>query len=147
MLYEIPEGDKSIYSRPDVVKGETKPGALEKPVHQDVRGTINRLDFSGTKINAIFTKKGFMRSGDLHPNIQFDLILSGKIELWTLEKGETIKKILGPNTFVAIGPHVPHLFNFLEDTLMMEWWDGPFEAWFYRPYRDIIDKQFKKMIS
>ncbi len=145
LLYEIQAGDESIYSNPEVSEGKTQPGALEKPVHVDVRGEIHRLEFAGVKTNVITTKKGFMRSGDLHRHAQRDLILSGRVELWTLEGGQTVKKILGPNTYVVIGANIPHLFHFLEDTVMMEWWDGPFKAWFYRPYREIIDAQFKEM--
>jgi hypothetical protein len=144
---EVPAGDAVIYSNPDVIKPETKPGALDKPVFEDMRGIIKRLELDGVKVNLLSTKKGFMRSGDLHKNKQFDMILSGKIELWTLEKGKTVKQVIGPHTYIVLNPHVPHLFNFLEDTVMMEWWDGPFEAFFYKPYRDIIDAQFKKMTS
>jgi len=26
---------------------------------------------------------------------------------------------------------------------MAEWWDGPFYAWFYDPYRKIVEKSFR----
>ncbi|MEM2916264.1 MAG: hypothetical protein QXT19_02820 [Candidatus Woesearchaeota archaeon] len=146
-IIEIPAGEPGIYSSPDVIKAETKPAVLEKPVFEDARGRIERHEMNGVKVNLLSTKKGFMRSGDLHKNRQFDILLSGKVELWTYQNGQTIKRVIGPNTYIVINPHVPHLFNFLEDTVMMEWWDGPFEAWFYKPYRDIIDAQFKKMTS
>ena len=133
-----------IYSSPDVTKGTASP-ALSEPTFTDIRGTIQRLDLGGKKLNVLFTKAGFMRSGDLHQNTQFDFIFSGKIELW-LRKDEKDEKIVyGPNSFIEIPPDVPHLFNFLEDTLMSEWWDGPFEAWYYKPYRDIIDKTFREL--
>ena len=141
------EGDEEIYSNTSVFKPETKPGALESPIFEDIRGKIERVDFKGIKFNIIETKKGFMRSGDLHKNTQLDLVLSGKIELWTLNYNKTDKAIINPNQYIVLKPHVPHLFNFLEDTVMIEWWDGPFEAWFYTPYRDIIDLQFKKNVK
>jgi len=146
-IYITKDGDVRIYSSPLVFKPETKPGSLESPVFEDIRGKIERIDFKGTKFNIIGTKKGFMRSGDLHKNTQFDLILSGKIELWVLTEDITEKTIVYPNQYVVLKPHVPHLFNFLEDTVMIEWWDGPFEAWFYKPYRDIIDEQFRENIK
>ena len=37
---------------------------------------------------------------------------------------------------------VPHLFEFLEDNYMIEWWDCDFRAWFYKPYRDRIAAAF-----
>ena len=146
-LIVIPAGDPAIYKSEDVFAAETKPGALDAPVHEDIRGTIKRIDLNGVKVNMLFTKGGFMRSGDLHPHAQYDILFSGRIELWTLEEGETKKQIIEPNTFFEIGPHVPHLFNFLEDSVMAEWWGGPFVGWYYRPWRTIIDEQFKKMIA
>jgi len=140
------DGNEDIYLSKLVTKPESKPGALEAPVFEDVRGRIERLDFQGAKYNLLETKKGFMRSGDLHKNTQFDLILAGKAELWTLVDNVTQKTVVGPNQLIVLKPHVPHLFNFLEDTIMIEYWNGPFETWFYTPYRDIIDKQFRKVM-
>jgi len=120
---------------------------LESPVYEDIRGRIERIDFKGTKFNIIETKKGFMRSGDLHKNTQFNLIFSGKTELWVLTKNITEKIIIDLNRYVVLKSHVPHLFNFLKDTLMIEWWDSPFAVWFYKPYRDIIDEQLKENIK
>jgi quercetin dioxygenase-like cupin family protein len=143
--YEVPVGDAGIYSSPDVITPETKPGALDKPVFEDIRGVIKRLELDGIKVNLLSTKKGFMRSGDLHKHKQMDVLLSGKVELWTMQGGKTVKQVISPHTFIVIGANVPHLFNFLKDTVMLEWWEKPFEAFFYKPYRDIIDAQFKKM--
>lgn len=142
------DGDNSakIYANPDVYK-PMQNGGLEAPTYTDIRGTINRIDIEGKKINILFTRKGFMRSGDLHKNIQFDFVFSGKLELWLRKGNRDIKKIYKANDFIAIPPNVPHLFNFLEDTLMAEWWSGPFEAWYFKPYRSVIDEQFKKMVN
>ena len=38
---------------------------------------------------------------------------------------------------------VPHLFEFLEDNYMVEWWDCDFRAWYYQPYRDRIARAFE----
>jgi hypothetical protein len=50
----------------------------------------------------------------------------------------------------AMGPHaahlhdrVPHLFEFLEDNYMVEWWDCDFRSWYYQPYRDRISRAFE----
>lgn len=141
----VKEGLLGIYDSTDVYKPQQEPGGLEKPVYTDVRGSIHRVEVEGIKVNILFTKAGFMRSGDLHKNRQLDVILSGEIELWLRKGDEDVKKRVGPNELIDIPPHTPHLFNFLEDTVMIEWWEGPFEAWYYRPYREAIDRQFKKM--
>jgi len=51
---------------------------------------------------------------------------------------ETKTTVYTANQYVEIPPYIPHVFEFLEDTVLAEWWDGPFEAWFYRPYRDVV---------
>lgn len=141
------KADPSVFTSPEAFKPETKPGALEQPVFTDIRGTIHRITIEGVKVNLLSTKKGFMRSGDFHKNKQFDFIFSGKVELWLRQGNQDVKKIIGPNTFITIPPGIPHLFNFLEDTVMAEWWEGSFEAWYYKPYRNLIDAQFKRMIQ
>lgn len=36
-----------------------------------------------------------------------------------------------------------HLFEFLEENYLLEWWDCDFAAWYYEPYRARIAAQFK----
>jgi hypothetical protein len=40
---------------------------------------------------------------------------------------------------LVIPAHVPHIFRFLNDTVMGEWWDEAFETRYYRPYRRVVD--------
>ncbi len=128
------------FSSPDVYQHQG-PSNIEEPFYEDARGFIQRVKRSGQEVNLLFTKQGFTRSGDLHQNIQYDFIFNGKIELWLRqEDGTDTKQIYGANSFIEIPAGIPHLFNFLEDTFMAEWWSGPFEAWYFRPYRKIIDK-------
>ncbi|MBI4059640.1 hypothetical protein HY406_01090 [Candidatus Giovannonibacteria bacterium] len=134
---------QDIFFDPDVYKPPI--GDIATPIFSDVRGTIQRIEIASQKINLLYTKKGFMRSGDLHKNTQFDFVFKGQLELWLRRNNQDIKQIYGPNSFVEIEPGIPHLFKFLEDTLMAEWWNGPFEAWYYRPYREIIEAEFEKM--
>ena len=129
-----------IFSSTDVYQpqGQSK---IEEPFFEDGRGFIQRVKKSGQAVNLLFTKKGFMRSGDLHQTIQYDFIFNGKVELWLRqEDGTDVKQIYEANSFIEIPAGIPHLFNFLEDTFMAEWWSGPFEAWYFRPYREIIEK-------
>lgn len=127
-----------IFSSSDVYK-PVGPGNLDQPFFEDARGFIRRIKKDGHAVNILFTRKGFMRSGDLHKVIQYDFFFSGACEVWFRQDGKDVKKVYSKNSFLEIPPGTPHLFNFLEDTLMAEWWDGPFEAWYYRPYRNIIE--------
>ena len=37
------------------------------------------------------------------------------------------------------------IFPLLNDTVMAEWWDGAFEARYYRPYRKGVDRALREM--
>ncbi|MEI6378316.1 MAG: hypothetical protein WCO55_01525 [Candidatus Falkowbacteria bacterium] len=145
--YVSVNGDPGIYLSPLVTKPDNNQEERELPIHEDERGRIVRANFKGGKFNIIETKKGFMRSGDLHKSTQFDWLISGKAELWTLSNNITKVITIKPTTFIVIKPHVPHLFNFLEDSVMIEKWDKPFDAWFYKPYRELIDRQCQKRVA
>jgi len=82
---------------------------------------------------------------DTSSDTQHDFVFAGSVKVWMLEKmtGETVKTIYKANDYIAIPPYTPHIiFEFLEDTVMAEWWDGPFQAWFYQPYRCIVERSF-----
>ena len=44
---------------------------------------------------------------------------------------------------VVIPPHIPHLFHFVNRTVMAEWWERPFEARYYIPYRTVVEHQLR----
>lgn len=131
------EDKSAVFHNPDVYR--PPPGDLTTPTFEDTRGSIRRIVIGDRSYNLLYTRRGVFRSGDLHRTQQFDHILSGKVEVWMREGGTDRKTIYGPGDSVTIPPGVPHLFRFLEDTVMAEWWDGPFETWYYRPYRDIVE--------
>ncbi|MFB6088401.1 MAG: hypothetical protein ABEK36_01330, partial [Candidatus Aenigmatarchaeota archaeon] len=86
-----------------------------------------------------------LRSGDYHPVTQYDLILKGKVKI-TMKQDDREKIVhKGPNELISIPENIPHLFEFLKDTVMIEWWDGEFEAKYYKPYRKLIEEQFEKL--
>lgn len=115
---------------------------IEK-IYIDNRGEINNCNFSGTKFNVLHSKKGSMRSGDYHPNFQYDVILKGKVQIITCENNNDVKIIYYPNRLIKIPPSIPHLFIFLEDTIMIEWWDGEMVVEYYKPYRDLVEANIK----
>ncbi len=129
-----------IYQSEDVYKPAQNAGG-EQPFYNDKRGTIQHLNIEGQKLNIVFTKKGNLRGGDLHKNTQFNFIFSGKVEVTTREGINDIKTIYQTNDLIRVEPNIPHVFNFLEDTLLAEWWDGPFDAWYFKPYRSIVESQ------
>ncbi|KAK9856847.1 hypothetical protein WJX84_008135 [Apatococcus fuscideae] len=140
-------GPFSIFSQNTVTKAppETlKMNQLEAgkaSSHYDNRGDIHKFKLSNNiTINLMRTEAGTMRSGDLHNCTQMDVILSGRAILRRLDvlSGQELVREYGANDFILIPPRIPHIFEFLEENYMVEWWDCPFEAWYYKPYRDRI---------
>jgi hypothetical protein len=122
----------------------------------DARGSYVRASFQKTEIsgplyqNLIYTRQGFYRSGDLHMCTQVNTMVTGRAELITIDSGGLEKRqaVLAGET-VTTQPGIPHLFHFLaENSIMSEHWihasNGSlceYQAWFYKPFRDIITKQ------
>jgi hypothetical protein len=139
-------GTPDILSHLDVVEA---PPNVNQPIpvpsiYRDERGEIHNLKIRDERLNLLFSKAGVKRSGDLHVDTQHDFVFSGKVRVWIMnENGITEKTDYGPNQYIAIPPYVPHIFEFLEDTVIAEWWDRPFHAWFYQPYRRIVQESFQ----
>ena len=136
----IPHHCSDVDSNPHKRMGIPTPS-----VYTDDRGEIHNIKAHDKRINILYTKKGYLRSGDLHPNTQCDFIFSGRVNIWTLESdGRTKITTFGAHDFITVPRGVPHVFEFVEDTVLAEWWEPPgFQAWFYKPYRDIVNKKME----
>lgn len=120
---------------------------LPSPVREtfsDVRGEIYKLELAGAKVNLLFSRNMAVRSGDWHENRQFDLVLKGEVEVQYGLYDKSKIKVLRPGELFVIPPRCPHLFRFQKDTVMLEWWDGPFAAKYYRPYRQEVEKCLRR---
>eukprot|EP00307_Rebecca_sp_RCC1486_P012753 CAMPEP_0119414190 /NCGR_PEP_ID=MMETSP1335-20130426/6627_1 /TAXON_ID=259385 /ORGANISM="Chrysoculter rhomboideus, Strain RCC1486" /LENGTH=174 /DNA_ID=CAMNT_0007439051 /DNA_START=32 /DNA_END=556 /DNA_ORIENTATION=+ len=115
-------------------------GVIEVPsTVRDARGAVHNLQVDGRRFNMLVTRAGSARSGDVHRSVQHDHVLSGRIRVTTREHGRDIAREYGEGESLAIPAHVPHMFEFLEESTILEYWDGPFEARYYRPYREQVD--------
>ena len=117
------------------------------PRFEDARGVIEHHALAGTKYNVLHSKAGTYRSGDVHPAEQYDSVLSGMVVVTTRHGGGDWKQTALAGDRVMIPSGVPHLFYFEEDTVMVEWWSGPFKAKYYKPYRDIVEESLAKAES
>lgn len=127
-------------------------------VFKDCRGEIRKLKFHGVEVNLVFTKAGALRSGDVHPSNQHDILLRGKIEItrhvhyvdiWGGAPGPKIgdeRDIYrsGCTPHIVICAGTPHLFRSVTSSVVLEWWDGPFKAKYYRPYRKLVEKWIRE---
>jgi len=87
----------------------------------------------------LYTKKGVYRSGDIHPNVQYDCIVKGSITVKFRQCDKDIEETYCAPIVITIPKNTPHLFYFRENTIMIEWWSGKFKAKYYKPYRDIVE--------
>ena len=97
-------------------------------------------------VNIVRTFPGHVRSGDVHPCHQVNVLAFGKARVTTVENDGTvvIRSVAGGDR-VVVPAHTPHLYEFLEDTVMTESWVHAgnrtrcaFEAWFHEPLRKRI---------
>ena len=147
-------GPLSFFSNRDVEAAPTPTLSFETDsplgnvaAFTDRRGHIFKVHVGGGQsINVMTSRPGSLRSGDLHNCTQHDLLIHGKVRLLLkdLQTGiETTLSFRGDRDVISIPARTPHLFQFLEDSLAIEWWDCPFQAWFYRPFRDTLDSSLK----
>jgi len=110
--------------------------------YEDSRGWIRKIESEGLKFNLLYSVAGSCRSGDFHPCTQCDAVISGKAEV-VIRGDDESRVILAASDSISIPAGQPHIFHFLRDTLMIEWWDGEFSAEYYKPYRDIVEKSLQ----
>ena len=116
------------------------PQVSRDALFEDFRGWIENFSLPTanrqlpTRFNLLFTKKGAFRGGDYHPNTQFNYVISGRMKIVTHER--TVR--LNPGQSNIIPPGCPHSFKALSDCLMVEFWNGPFKATFYPPFRKLV---------
>ena len=70
-----------------------------------------------------------------------------QVELWILTEKGTEKTTYGPREYFSVGAYVPHILFFLEDTNLVEWYDGEFKCWYYFPYRNNVNVQNSQIES
>jgi len=134
-----------ILKSDDVVPAPSPSLAGNSSRFEDERGSYEQRCFgSGMCVNVLFTRKGFLRSGDLHRDRQVNHIVAGAVKL-TQRIGKTdVTSSHRAAETVVLPAFTPHLYEFLEDTLMTEHWideggkPAPFKAWLFKPYRDLI---------
>jgi len=104
----------------------------------DDRGSMFLFIYKERDIKICEIKKGTARGGDIHPYAeQYDLVIHGKIELREKVGSEERKTIMFEKDLATIKRGVPHVLIALEDSLLLEWRNGPFDREIYEPYRKL----------
>lgn len=118
-----------------------KGNTLNSPKFQDKRGKIRRYRFGPIKFNVLQTNKGWLRGGDYHPNRQYIFLIKGNFQITLIKDKKEVKIIKKAPCFFFIEKNIPHLFNSLNDTIMVEFGESILNVKYYEPFRKIIRKQ------
>ena len=157
-------GDPKIYARAEVdpaPAGDAPRGSFS---FSDARGTYERREFEAMEgddpddppyVNIVRTFPGQLRSGDVHKCHQVNVLAFGRARVTTTdERGRERTRIVAGGDRVVIPAHTPHLYEFLEDTVMTESWVHArdrtrcaFEAWFHAPLRGRVGDPKKTFAS
>lgn len=136
------KGTLQILDSPHVSEGPGRIASAPIPsVFSDDRGSIHRLRIGRQRVNLLYSHKECMRSGYLNSVRTYDFVLEGKVELWLLTPEGTEKKTYKKHECFTVEAYVPHILYFLEESNIVEWYDGAFQCWYYRPYRNIVNVQ------
>jgi len=100
-------------------------------------GKLFDIELDKNRVYNIFTKAGKYRWGKIYNAEKYFIILSGSTELTTFNWEEDIKTVVLAEQIVRIGPDVPNIFYFPEDTEMLEWFDRDASAEKYERYYNL----------
>ncbi len=109
---------------------------VELDILDDDRGSMFLFLYQEREFKLCEIKQGKARGGDIHPEAeQYDLVVHGKVELREMTaNGERIS-ILHEKDLATIERSIPHVLIALQDSLIIEWRNGPFTREIYEPYR------------
>ena len=148
-------GDPKVYDRAEIHPAPASPSPRGSFSFSDARGTYERREFETMEgedpddppyVNIVRTFPGQLRSGDVHKCHQVNVLAFGRARVTTVEKdGRERTRVVTGGDRVVIPAHTPHLYEFLEDTVMTESWVHArdrtrcaFEAWFHAPLRERV---------
>lgn len=94
--------------------------------HEDERGKLVQLIHDGYKqVNVVFSKGGTVRGGHYHKqNNEAFYIVSGSCEVTLFMNGKQETQLFKAEDFFAIEKNTGHTFKYLEDTLLLGFYDA-----------------------
>jgi oxalate decarboxylase/phosphoglucose isomerase-like protein (cupin superfamily) len=85
-------------------------------------------DVNGKWCSILQTKKGAYRGDHIHPYDQYTVLLDGLAMVVKQIDGDLVEFPLTVNQVHKTPKDLPHILIALEDTVLYEWWDGPYET-------------------
>ena len=121
-LSDVAPEERHLLYTPPPGHGAVEVSTTTTSVLRDARGEIHNLRIGAARFNVLASLAGAMRSGDVHRSRQLDMVFSGLCTVTTREAGRDVRRTYGAGSLIELPAHVPHAFEFLNDTVMAEWW-------------------------
>lgn len=113
-------------------------------VHEDVRGRIFKATINDFEFYVLETRKGYARGGHSHTVDSYIVVLRGKLEYRAVVGGREIVRTVGEGDVIFTEKDVPTILTALEDSVMVQWLEGPLVTVNYEPYRRIVRELMEK---
>jgi len=91
-------------------------------------GTDYATDINGKWCSFLETRKGAYRGDHTHPYDQYTVLLGGSAMVVKEIDGKIVEYSMVENEVMVTPKGVPHILVPLEDSVLYEWWQGPFET-------------------
>ncbi|MBD3171615.1 hypothetical protein GF326_04015 [Candidatus Bathyarchaeota archaeon] len=101
-------------------------------------------DVNGKWCSFLETKKGAYRGDHIHPYDQYTVLLGGSAIVIKEIDGELEEHLLEENIVHKTHKGLAHILVALEDTVLYEWWDGPYEG---EPCLGVFDEYKKDRVD
>ena len=97
--------------------------------HSDERGTLCQIFHNDNiQINSLITKKNVTRGNHYHKKAtEYFYVVSGKVKVVCKDAAGEQFSMFETNDFFVIRPNTVHQMLFLEDTVMIAFYDRPIE--------------------
>jgi len=113
-------------------------------IHEDVRGRIFRVTIDKHEFYVLETRRGYARGGHSHTEDSFIAVLEGSLEYKARIDDREEVRIISEGDVVFTEKNVPTILTALEDSLMIQWLEGPLVTINYEPYRRIVRELMQK---
>jgi len=97
-------------------------------------GVLYDLNIGDDKYYFLSSKKDSYRGGKVRNVSKTLAVLSGKVTSITQEEESDKEETFYPGSIYSIPANIPHLLHFIEDSVVVEWWDKDYTEEKFEPF-------------
>jgi hypothetical protein len=103
--------------------------------------------YNGKWYSLLYTRGGMYRGNHVHTVDQTSILLDGKAKYVFKENGRNTEHPLTKGKPIHVPAGIPHILVPKEDSLSVEWWEGPFDAeeYDFPEYMDAVRNKIAKL--